>query len=91
VIWVVNTVEHHDCSTKHENHNEVTLSLHGYNGQMLSHEQVQMQTKQLQNAVPHLWGIGAENRFPQCHRESLLTVNFADPVAHITVNINSSI
>jgi hypothetical protein len=61
VIWVVNAVEHHDCSTKHENSNEVILSLHGYNGQMLSHEQVQMQTKQLQNASTHLKGISAEN------------------------------
>jgi hypothetical protein len=51
---VVNAVEHHNCSTKHENSKEVTLSLHGYNGQMLSHEQVQMQTKQLKNAAPHL-------------------------------------
>jgi len=29
------------------------LSQHGYNGQMLSHEQVQMRTKQLKNAAPH--------------------------------------
>jgi hypothetical protein len=54
VISVVNAMEHHNCYTKHENNNEVTLSLHGYNGQMLSHEQAQMQTKQLQNAAPHL-------------------------------------
>lgn len=51
MIWVANAVEHHDCPIKHENINEVTLSLHGYNGQMLSHEQVQMQTEQLKNAA----------------------------------------
>jgi len=54
VIWVVNAVEHHESSTKYENNNEVSLSLHGYNGQMLSHEQVQIRTKQLKNAAPHL-------------------------------------
>jgi len=53
VIWVVNAVEH-DCSTKHENSNVVAWSLHGYNGQMLSHEQVRLWTKKLKNAAPHL-------------------------------------
>lgn len=91
MIWVVNAVEHHDYSTKHGNNNEVTLSLHGYNRQMLSHEQVQMWTKQLKNTAPHLYGISAENCYPHCYRESLLTVNFADPDDHITANINSSI